>query len=467
MIPPKMDSSALAEDEQSAGADSWPCPICTLINEADARLCIACNEVRPYASTANGKGKGRRVLRSRHPEGPPPPPPTIRSYADSLDDAEDDHSEEDDFDAPPTFTGAAAKKRPGEKPSGSNQLRRGRSRSGGGGGTANVSASGGRRRGRTTRSRANDTSSSTDSAGGGGGAGSGSGSAEAADKIEITAVESAAVDCEGGGERPTRRVSSRKAAKKLVELDDSDETDLEGDFCLAVSSAAGGGAAHESPGDEDGEERAGETPVLLGRGWSTEERELAKQRRITRQRELAAGGGDGGGRKRPGGAMPSQRGTKRQRPLPSYPGDDIFRSRKFAVDGIDHADSDHDGLPLEVRRRGGDTGGGMRSFWRWPPPPPPSEAHAADASSERDGDPISLGQEGVEVGNPGDVGSLADRSDRGCDSGGGGGEMSCGSGASGGSWNAGSVVGNGEVNHMATEALPFGSQTQEQNLKKK
>lgn len=159
------------------------------------------------------------------------------------------------------------------------------------------------------------------------------------------------------GTRSSARVKQLKQEEnQLVPLvvDDSDQSGEDGGEppCLAS--------------DHDDEDDSGETPLLLGRGWSAEQRDRAKQRKLDQEGGKVGKGGKGGS-----STVGGRRGRKRQRPLPPRPGDDLFRDRTYPVGGDG---DDDDG------RGGGDAltltlilpaveGVGRRPFWRWPPPP--------------------------------------------------------------------------------------------------
>ncbi|CAM9381907.1 unnamed protein product, partial [Scytosiphon promiscuus] len=181
------------------------------------------------------------------------------------------------------------------------------------------------------------------------------------------------VQSKRSGTRLSSRIKQQQKDAPLVVGDSStsDEERMEV-LCLTEAAAAGGsgGNAADLASDTDDDD-SGETPLLLGRGWSARQRERAKQRKLEKERGTAGGG-------RGGSAVVARRGKKRQRPLPSYPDDDVFRDRKYAADEGDGGDR-----PLTLHRV--HTEGGSRSFWRWPPPPIPITARRDDSTATSPG----------------------------------------------------------------------------------
>ncbi|CAM9828320.1 unnamed protein product, partial [Ectocarpus sp. 4 AP-2014] len=161
----------------------------------------------------------------------------------------------------------------------------------------------------------------------------------------------------------TRQQQQRSQSALVVE-DGEDEQDLDQDVVSVDGGGGGDGASDRAAtDDDDGVDDSGETPLLFGRGWSTSQKERARQRKLDKERE-SAGRKSGGG-----GAAPRQQGKKRQRPLPSYPGDEIFRDRAYAV-VEDRRDRDHnDDRPLVLHRAATTRDGRRRPAWRWPPTP--------------------------------------------------------------------------------------------------
>lgn len=172
--------------------------------------------------------------------------------------------------------------------------------------------------------------------------------------------------------RANTRSSSRareqqQRTESALVVEDSEEEEQQDGVDREVVSVAGGGdglsdraARDDDDGDDDDVDDSGETPLLFGRGWSTSEKKRARQRKLDKEREST-------GRKSGGAAASRQKGKKRQRPLPSYPGDDIFRNRTYAA-VEDRPDDQYEDRPLALRRVV--TGNGRsRPAWRWPPTP--------------------------------------------------------------------------------------------------
>lgn len=200
--------------------------------------------------------------------------------------------------------------------------------------TRNMRARGRGRKGKGGGGSRNGSGSSNDS----GGSGGEEEHVLAAERARSTAVP--ATDATSGAQR------------QPVELDDSDQHS----------------DSHDGPNPVNhGDDLLAENLPLFGRGWGAS----------------ASYGNSGGGRGRPvpvlapaaGGARSTRRGKKRQRPLNSFSGDDVFRSRKYAED--EASGSDGGGQPLTVHRSVGFVEGVRRPFWRWPPAPPAHSGYAA------------------------------------------------------------------------------------------
>ncbi|CAM9448012.1 unnamed protein product, partial [Ectocarpus fasciculatus] len=289
----------------AAAGTGWDCPKCTFRNDdPEATICQVCNQGR----RPGGRSNGSRL----RPPPKAPSPPLISSFGDY----------DDDKDA---SRGAAA----------------------------TAAATAGARTGRSkAKSRQGKKRPGTIQ--------------EEEEEEEETAVSSKRPRTNTRSSSRARQQQQRTESALVVE--DSEEEHQPDQEVVSVDGGGGDGASDPAAAstDDDGVDDSGETPLLLGRGWSTAQKERAKQRKLDKER-------GGAGRKSGGGAAVSrQRGKKRQRPLPSYPGDDIFRNRTYAVvegrRGHDHDADDDDDRPLVLRRAV--TGDGTRRpAWRWPPTP--------------------------------------------------------------------------------------------------
>lgn len=350
--------AAAAGASADASEGSWPCPKCTFLNKADITLCDVCQLGRPYSTAGAGKGKGRAGLRPRSNLCPPrstlSPKPPVSSFPESHMEkalkAEKDGDIESGSDLALAMASQASK-RPRRS------ARRVK-----------------RARGLETNVKENDNpaapATSLDDTGG------------------SVAAANAAIEAVTG------------VQDKPVELDDSDQGEGFGGESGAYAEHSSEYTRDDSEEDwgEDDEELLGETPSLFGRGWSADDRKRAEERRNrARERDIAGAYGGVGrrGSKRRGGGSSTRRGPKPGQLCEPYPGDDIFRARKYPVSDEENPDD----KPLVLNRRGGFTGDVVRPFWRWPPPPPLRDGTVAGAPQGGDVTESCSAEDSVDAGD--------------------------------------------------------------------
>ena len=320
-----VSAGAAAGASADASEGSWPCPKCTFLNGADITLCTVCEQGRPYGTSGTGKGKGRAGLRPRSNLCPPrstpsPRSPAISSFAESR--MEEAVKEKDREVEPGSDLAMAMDSQTSKRPRRSARRIK-------------------RTRGLEMKVKEDDNPDASPTPG------DETGGSVAATNTAVEAVTG--------------------AQGKPVELDDSDQGEGfggEGVACTELSSEFTRDDSEED-WEEDDNEMLGETPTVFGRGWSAEDRRRAEERKKrARERDIAGtyGGVGGKGRKRRFGGSSTRPGPKPGRLSATYPGDDIFRARKYPVAD----DENPEDKPLVLNCRGGVTGGGARPFWRWP-----------------------------------------------------------------------------------------------------
>ena len=309
-------------------ANGWQCTKCTYINEAEgATVCEMCGEgTRPA-----GKGKGR--LRARSPANPP----LISSFADTLNEEHESST----------------------------------SRSSGSGRTNTRSRSGRSLKPATVREEEEEGQEEEEE------------QEEDKGKRRTTAGSTTRT-------RTRTRSSSRGAKQQQQQQQDTEKhdplviDDSDHDQSERQTEGVSRLASGDDEDDDNDDDDSGETPLLLGRGWSAYQRGRAKRRKLSRGRDQASNGAGKGS-----GSAAAARRKKRQRPLPAHPGGDLFRDRAYRVE-----DDDGDALPPTLNLPAVD--GGKRPFWRWPPPP------AAMAVCEQRNGTMSPGRSGLVSGQGGD-----------------------------------------------------------------